>query len=262
MAKKLETLENKLVETEDADPAATFNKLWSVHQKSIRTAQANQGRARDDLRKLEEQTGTRADVVALLKKLNKMEEDDAREFLEQTFQRADWIGLGVVRQLDLFKGEAKNAVVSTEISEARQQDDAYFAGWDAQRHQKDRTENDRPPGSELHKKWDQGWLDSLEAIGKEMEPKGKRKAGQGADPKPDKNRRGAKTEAPAAPAAAPALTAARSRGGRRPAAQAAPEAEGESQDTDQEEDRDPTDPDPMEVARAEANLQNLSATKH
>ena len=136
MAKKLETQDVNLMTDQDPDPAATFNKLWSVHQKALRTAQANQGRARDDLRKLEDQTGTRADVVALLKKLHKMEEDDAREFLEQTFQRADWLGMGVVRQLDLFKGEQKNAAPSEEISQARLLDDAYFAGWDAQRSQK------------------------------------------------------------------------------------------------------------------------------
>lgn len=262
MAKKLETQDVNLMTDQDPDPAATFNKLWSVHQKALRTAQANQGRARDDLRKLEDQTGTRADVVALLKKLHKMEEDDAREFLEQTFQRADWLGMGVVRQLDLFKGEQKNAAPSEEISQARLLDDAYFAGWDAQRSQKDRTENNQTAGSELHRKWDQGWLDSLEAIGKEMEPKGKRKAAAGAEPKPNKDRRGG-ADAEAKPAAAVVpMTAARQRGGRRqeaeaPAAEAAPE-----DSAPQEDDRDPRDVDPMDAARAHANLINLGNTKH
>ena len=218
--------------------------------------------ARNDRKRLLDQCGYRPDAVAFILRLWKMDPEDRNALLSQIFQGSRWLEMSFATQLDLFSAQP-NDEPSQKAKEQRAADDAEFSGWEACRAGEAISDNPHPVGSQHHQDWDRGFRACMQRIAEGGEVKGKRKAAQAADPKPDKNRRGgSNAEASAAPAAAPALTAARSRGGRRPAAQAAPAAVNDEDTADQEEDRDPTDPDPMDLARAEANLQNLGATKH
>lgn len=261
MAKKLETQDVKLTDEGAPNPADSFISNWGEMLRSTQKAQSQQAVARNDRKRLLDQCGYRPDAVALLLRLWKMDPEDRNALLSQLFQGARWLEMSFATQMDLFSAQP-NDEPSQKAKEQRAADDAEFSGWEACRAGEAISDNPHPVGSQHHQDWDRGFRACMLRIAEGGEVKGKRAAAKGAEPKPNKDRRGG-ADAEAKPSAAVVpMTAARQRGGKRQDAEA-PAAEAAPEDSDpQEDDRDPRDVDPMETARAHANLINLGNTKH